>query len=49
VPWLGRLRPRGESPTNDRRSGMTRLLPRRPRSVAQRWPPPGPPKPPPRP
>ena len=34
VPWLGRLRPRGE--VRDQRSGMTRLLPRRPRATATR-------------
>jgi protein-S-isoprenylcysteine O-methyltransferase Ste14 len=36
VPWLGRLRPRGESRTRDQRSGVTRLLPRRPRAAATR-------------
>jgi protein-S-isoprenylcysteine O-methyltransferase Ste14 len=36
LPWLGRLRPRGESRTGDRRPGMTRAHPRRPPATATR-------------
>jgi len=36
VPWLGRLRPRGETRASEQRSGTTRRLPRRPRATATR-------------